>query len=90
MCALFIFSFFSTEGTQLAMDVSDTSSTISSSESNEYHEHNIWNPMLELLLELLFHTHIGISMEAPFCEERSGANRTFPSHFALDVLCGKE
>ena len=57
---------------QLAKDVSDTSPTLSSSEYNEYHEHNIWN----FMLELLFHTHIGISMEALFCEGRMGANRT--------------
>ena len=69
---------------QLAMDVSGTSSTLSSSESNEYHEHNIWNPMLELL----FHTHIGISTEALFCEKDMG-RIALSCHFALDVLCDK-
>ena len=67
------------------MDVSDTSSTLSSSESNEYHEHNIWNPRLELLL----HTHVGISMEALFCEEDMG-RIALSCHFALDVLCDQE
>ena len=62
-----------------------TSSTLSSSESNEYHEHTIWNPMLELLLR----THIGISMEALFCEEDM-ERISLSCHFALDVLCDKE
>ena len=57
----------------LSTDIPDTSSTLSSSESNEYHEHNIWNPMLEPL----FHTHVGISMEALILRGRYGANRTF-------------
>ena len=67
------------------MDVSDTSSTHSSSESNEYHEHNIWNPMLELL----FRTHLGISMEAQFCEEDM-ERIALSCYFALDVLCDQE
>ena len=67
------------------MDVSDISSTLYSSESNEYHEHNIWNPMLELL----FHTQIGISMEALFSEEDMG-RIALSCHFALDVLCDLE
>ena len=63
------------------MDASDTSSTLSSSESNEYSEHNIWN----LMLELLCHTHIGISMEALF-DEGDMVRIAFSFHFALDIL----
>ena len=66
------------------MDVKDTLSTLSSSEYNEYHEHNI-SPMLELL----FHTHIGISMEALFCEE-DVVRIALSCHFALDVPWDKE
>ena len=41
------------------------------------------------MLELLFHKHIGISMEALFCEEDMG-RIALSCHFALDVLCDKE
>ena len=67
------------------MDVSDTSSTLSTSEYNEYHEHNIWNPMVGLL----FHTHVGVSMEALFCKEDMG-RIALSCHLTLDVLCNKE
>ena len=41
---------FPEEGLGLTMDVSDTSSTLNSSDPDEYDEHNIWNPVLELLV----------------------------------------
>ena len=52
-----------------------TSPTLTSPDPDEYDEHDTWNPMLELLC----HTHIGVSMEALFDEEDLEEDRTFLS-----------
>ena len=88
---LSLFPSFPSGTSWLAMDGSDTSSTftcsslLTSQDPDKCDEHNIWNPMLELLC----HTHLGISMEALFDEEGMG-RITLSCHFALDILCDKE